>query len=90
MWSSQPHTLYQQPHLPGSHGGKQNQMSSLNYRLWLFLSSGVPTVHATAEGTFRLLVHILTKDSLVMGNDTLRVLAIMYVNKKNDLKEDEE
>uniref|UniRef100_A0A7S4D3U2 Uncharacterized protein n=1 Tax=Eutreptiella gymnastica TaxID=73025 RepID=A0A7S4D3U2_9EUGL len=24
MWSFQPHTLCQQPHLPGSHGGKQN------------------------------------------------------------------
>ena len=37
-----------------------------------------------------LLGHILTKDRLVMGNDTLRNLAMMCVSKKNGLKEDEE
>ena len=33
------------------------------------------------EGTFSLMGHIQTKDRLHMGNNTLRHLAMMYVNK---------
>ena len=59
MWSSQLHTLYQEPHLPGSHGGQQNQTISLS----------VQPLHVLQEGF--LLCGLAARDKVTFPRPTM-------------------
>ena len=54
------------------------------------MGNGRPRSACDVERAFSLLGHILTHERLNMSNETLRHLAIMYVNKMDKERKSEE